>query len=141
MRVRLAAVSAPIRHAGIAFATLLLGAITRSAGTQTPADDFFDGIDHPAIAYHSIAPTDRVAQLARRIAAGTETLAYDNETGYLPALLRALDIPVSSQLAVFSRTSLQQAIISVIVHCTLPATRAREQLICPGGRNAFVMMY
>lgn len=91
---------------------MLLGASARSARTQTATDDFFDGIDHPAIGYHSIAPTDRVAQLARRLATGADTLEYDNDTGYLPALLRALDIPVTSQLAVFSKTSLQQAIIS-----------------------------
>jgi hypothetical protein len=105
-------VPAPFRIAAIALTALLLGTMARSAGTQTATDDFFDAIDHPAIAYRSATPTDRVGQLARRIAAGTETLLYDNDTGYLPALLRALDIPIASQLAVFSRTSLQQAIIS-----------------------------
>jgi hypothetical protein len=105
-------VPAAFRPATIAMTALLAGAMARSAATQTPADEFFDAIDHPAIAYHALPPTDRVSQLARRIAAGTETLAYDNQTGYLPALLRALDIPVASQLAVFSRTSLQQAIVS-----------------------------
>ncbi len=34
-------------------------------------------------------------------------MAHDSVVGYLPALLKALDIPVSSQTLVFSRTSLQ----------------------------------
>ena len=38
---------------------------------------------------------------------GAVTLAHDSVLGYLPALLAALDIPVSSQTLVFSRTSLQ----------------------------------
>lgn len=50
---------------------------------------------------------DPVAQLQARLDAGTATLAYDSVLGYLPALLRALDIPSSSQTLVFSRTSLQ----------------------------------
>src|SRR5688572_13400269 len=80
---------------------------TRAIATQTAPEDFFDAIDHPAIGYRSTVATDAVAQLARRLAAGTEPLAYHEETGYLPALLRALDVPVASQLVVFSRTSLQ----------------------------------
>lgn len=50
---------------------------------------------------------DPVASLQALIEAGEVTLAYDSVTGYLPALLAALDIPVSSQMLVFSRTSLQ----------------------------------
>ena len=34
---------------------------------------------------------------------------YDQTSGYLPALLKALDIPVSSQVLVFSKTSFQSA--------------------------------
>lgn len=50
---------------------------------------------------------DPVASLQALIEAGDVDLAYDSMTGYLPALLAALDIPVSSQALVFSRTSLQ----------------------------------
>jgi hypothetical protein len=102
-------VSGRFRVAATAMMALLLAAGVRSTGRQTP-DEYFDAIDHPSIGYRTQAPTERVAELARRIAAGTETLEYDDETGYLPALLKALDIPVASQLAVFSRTSLQQIV-------------------------------
>lgn len=50
---------------------------------------------------------DPVAELQQRLASGELTLAYDSLRGYLPSLLEALDIPVSSQTLVFSRTSLQ----------------------------------
>lgn len=50
---------------------------------------------------------DPIARLQARLDAGTLTLAHDSVLGYLPALLEALDIPPSSQMFVFSRTSLQ----------------------------------
>lgn len=50
---------------------------------------------------------DPIARLQARLDAGAVTLAHDSVLGYLPALLKALDIPVSSQVLVFSRTSLQ----------------------------------
>lgn len=53
------------------------------------------------------AQTDPVAELSRKIERGTLQLAFDPVTGYLPAVLKALDIPVESQMAVFSKTSVQ----------------------------------
>jgi hypothetical protein len=63
--------------------------------------------EHPAIAYSKATPTDRVAKLISSIERGDTNLVFDTEHGYLPALLKALDVPVSSQSLVFSRTSLQ----------------------------------
>jgi len=39
-------------------------------------------------------------------------LAYDNQFGYLPALLDELKVPRSSQMLVFSKTSLQRDYIT-----------------------------
>lgn len=50
---------------------------------------------------------DPIARLQLALDAGELTLAHDTTFGYLPALLDALEIPVSSQGLVFSRTSLQ----------------------------------
>jgi hypothetical protein len=75
-------------------------------------DEPFDAIDHPAIAYTTAPLTDPVTRLARRIQSGDVTLAFDGQSGYLRALLDALKIPVSSQMAVFSKTSLQRGIIA-----------------------------
>ena len=63
--------------------------------------------ENPAIAYSQSAPRDAVARLQKALDAGETSLAFDEEKGYLPALLEALKVPVSSQGLVFSRTSLQ----------------------------------
>ena len=57
--------------------------------------------------YSLPASRDPIAQLQVRIDAGEVALAHDSVLGYLPALLKVLNIPVSSQGLVFSRTSLQ----------------------------------
>jgi hypothetical protein len=53
-----------------------------------------------------------VAQFQERLAAGEARLAHAAPTGYLAAFLQALDVPVSSQVLVFSKTSLQQTKIT-----------------------------
>ena len=55
----------------------------------------------------SLASRDPIARLQAQLDSGTRTLRHDSTHGYLPALLEALAIPVSSQGLVFSRTSLQ----------------------------------
>src|SRR6185369_4494252 len=49
-----------------------------------------------------------VARLQQQVAAGTVTLQFDKRHGYLPAVLKALGIPESSQTLVFSKTSFQR---------------------------------
>ncbi len=53
------------------------------------------------------ATRDPIARLQAQLDAGEVVLAHDSVLGYLPALLKTLHIPVSSQGLVFSRTSLQ----------------------------------
>jgi hypothetical protein len=65
-----------------------------------PADD-------PAIQYRSRGDRNPVARLQEGITAGELRLGYDKAAGYLPALLKALKVPVSSQVLVFSKTSFQ----------------------------------
>jgi hypothetical protein len=64
--------------------------------------------EHPAIGYLTRPTTDRIGALSRAIADGTKTLARDPRTGYLRPLLDALNIPIESQLRVFSRTGVQR---------------------------------
>lgn len=63
--------------------------------------------EHEAIGYAHATPDDAVARLQKRIDAGEVKLDFDPDHGYLPAVLKALNVPVSSQGLVFSRTSLQ----------------------------------
>lgn len=59
------------------------------------------------IFYGSSEVHDPVAQLQDQIESGEVELLWDEEHGYLTSLLERLDIPVSSQMLVFSKTSFQ----------------------------------
>lgn len=59
------------------------------------------------IHYNTAPVNDRVQTLATKLSEGKVQLAYDQQHGYLKAVLEALDVPVSSQALVFSKTSFQ----------------------------------
>lgn len=63
--------------------------------------------EQPPIRYSATVPQDAVAQLEQRIARG-EIDFRGSEQDVLRTLLRALEIPVASQVVVFSKTSLQR---------------------------------
>ena len=63
--------------------------------------------DHAAIDYAKEPVTDRIVALQQRISSGQVKLEFDGAHGYLRAVLHALDVPVSSQVLVFSKTSFQ----------------------------------
>lgn len=63
--------------------------------------------ERPPIAYHDTPATDPVALLQQRLDAGEAELEYDEKRGYLPSVLRHLQVPTSSQMLVFSKTSFQ----------------------------------
>ena len=69
-------------------------------------------LDHTAIQYNTAAVTDRVAGLQRKLREGAATLKFDERHGYLSAVLKALNVPVSSQVLVYSKTSFQAPRIS-----------------------------
>jgi len=68
--------------------------------------------DHAAIQYFDRPSTDAVARLSEQIANGTVRLEFDKKFGYLPSMLKHLDVNVDSQMLVFSKTSFQAAKIS-----------------------------
>jgi hypothetical protein len=71
-----------------------------------------DDYERPPIAYSATPAKNVVSRLIERVERGEEKLAYDERFGYLRSLLDALDVPVSSQMLVFSKTSLQRNRIS-----------------------------
>lgn len=83
---------------------ILLFSTLALAATAARGQDF----EQPPINYSQAKPDNRVSQLFDQIAAGTKQLDFDERFGYLPALLAELDVPVSSQTLVFSKTSLQR---------------------------------
>lgn len=64
------------------------------------------------ISYQSTVASGPVAKLKMKIESGVSKLEYDTEHGYLRSLLEHLDIPISSQMLVFSKTSFQLRQIS-----------------------------
>ncbi|WP_372720384.1 hypothetical protein [Novipirellula sp.] len=77
--------------------------------TASAQRDSFEG---PPINYMTAATNDPVSKLAAEVEAGEVRLSYDPQHGYLKSVLEALDVPVSSQTLVFSKTSLQLRRIS-----------------------------
>jgi hypothetical protein len=61
------------------------------------------------IAYLTAPATDRVAALGADIEAGKVQLEYREGRGYLDSVLEALEVPASSQVLVFSKTSFQRS--------------------------------
>ena len=76
------------------------------------AGAFAQDIEAEPIRYSSATPKNAIASLQERLASGKARLEYEPEHGYLKSLLRALDVPESSQVLVFSKTSLQRERIS-----------------------------
>jgi hypothetical protein len=62
---------------------------------------------HPAIDYRSGALADPVTALQRELAAGQASLDFDGTPGFLRSLLARLNIPVESQMLLFSKTGIQ----------------------------------
>jgi len=62
---------------------------------------------HPAIDYRGGALADVVTALQRDLSAGSSPLAFDGTQGYLRALLSRLNVPVESQVLLFSKTGIQ----------------------------------
>jgi len=71
-----------------------------------------DENERPPIEYSRSTPDNCVSKLQSRMERGELRLEYSDQLGYLPSLLKALDVPVESQLLVFSKTSLQRHRIS-----------------------------
>jgi hypothetical protein len=103
----------PSAHAGAAFPRRRrLGVILIGWATLTAAMASGQDIERDPINYSASTPRNAITRLQDRLAAGTAKLEFDPEHGYLPSLLRALDVPQSSQMLVFSKTSLQRDRIS-----------------------------
>jgi len=63
--------------------------------------------NHRNVAYMTATPTDPVARLNERLRRGELRLEAEPTRGYLRSLLAALNVPVESQVLVFSKTSFQ----------------------------------
>lgn len=92
---------------------LIAGAVALSStagvtvAQQRRSGAFDQSINHPAIRYLT-ADTDTVVdRLNAKLRDGSAKLAFDPKTGYLESVLDLLDVPVESQVMVYTQTSLQ----------------------------------
>jgi len=91
-------------------------ALLFALGASLRAD--FQGSTHlmpfeeDTINYNNATPSGPVAQLQRRIESGQAKFKYDKDYGWLLSVLDELHVAKSSQMLVFSKTSLQRERIS-----------------------------
>ena len=98
-----------MKGVGRAFgAVLLLASALASASESAPALNAqrYDA-DYPTLNYAGPATHNAFARLQARLDRGELALDYSPSRGYLDALLKALNIDPSSQVLVYSKTSLQ----------------------------------
>ena len=97
------------RPAGVVFLCFLL-----TLSNTAPGQSDFQGAQHPVpfhdepVDYGNLETTGPIARLVKRLEAGKSKLHYDEQWGWLPSLLKELDVPISSQMLLFSKTSLQR---------------------------------
>ena len=92
----------------IANATVNTISIVLALMLSSPCAKASDDYEEPPIRYSTVEPTDPVAKIRQRLAAGTFDFdrSGDQKT-YLRSVLKELEIPEASQVLVFSKTSLQ----------------------------------
>lgn len=73
-----------------------------------PAVSRGEDFDGPPIHYATAKPENIVTWLQQRLDGGDAKLTFTDDHGYLPAVLKELKIPTSSQMLVFSKTSMQR---------------------------------
>jgi len=71
-----------------------------------------DDFERPPILYSKARPSNAIERLQEKIDSGAMQLPFHDERGYLSAILRELQVPRSSQVLVFSKTSMQRQHIS-----------------------------
>jgi hypothetical protein len=92
-------------------AALILGAACACGNSPRLRAGSLD-IELPPHRYSERTPSDRFTAMREALEAGRVALDRSNERAFLSDLLEALEIPASSQLLVFSTTSLQLSRIS-----------------------------
>ena len=82
-------------------ALLVIASVTVSLGQR--GVPFRGSRDHPAIAYSTGPAHNGITELNQQLREGVVTLEATGSSGYLRSVLTALDISLTSQVAVFHR--------------------------------------
>lgn len=86
--------------------TLLAALLASPVAAQTT--DY----DQPPILYSKSTPDTAITRLQSRLDKGQAKLDFTDDHGFLASVLKELDVPLSSQVLVFSKTSLQRSRIA-----------------------------
>ena len=76
-------------------------------GQERRTGAFDQSINHPAIKYLTADTNTAVDRLNQKLRDGSAKLVFDEQTGYLKSVLELLQVPVESQVLVYTQTSLQ----------------------------------
>lgn len=85
--------------------------LAQPARAQTPFSGYYPLLDTNVIQYLTTPPNDPVARLQRCLERGDAKLKFETRHGYLLSVLQQLNVPLSSQGLVFSKTSFQLQLI------------------------------
>jgi hypothetical protein len=111
-RKNLAALCSKAAINGLRVSRWLAAILVFSGLTALAENVAYREIDAPPHLYHQRKPQDKFSKLTSSFESGAIELDRTSEKAFLVSLLKALEVPVSSQMLVFSTTSLQLSLIS-----------------------------
>ena len=85
---------------------VLAGLVLSVSGGPALAQN--DDFEREPINYSKTTPDNALSRLQQRLDSGKTVPVYEDQMGYLRWLLRELQVPESSQMLVFSKTSVQR---------------------------------
>jgi hypothetical protein len=91
----------------IAGTVALASTVAVTTGQQRRSGAFDQSINHPSIKYLTADTNTVVDQLNAKLRDGSAKLVFDEKTGYLKSVLDLLNVPIESQVMVYTQTSLQ----------------------------------
>jgi hypothetical protein len=99
-------------RAAVAVAPLLCLCACQGAKDGSTSADLPYAKEFPAMAYAASRPEGKLGRFAASVMSGDAALRYDPDRGYLDAVLAQLEIDPSSQVLVYSRTSVQGRLVT-----------------------------
>lgn len=91
----------------------LCSTVVVAIGQERRTGAFDQSINHPAIKYLTADTDTEVDRLNQKLRDGSAKLAFEEKTGYLKSVLELLQVPVESQVLVYTQTSLQAQYIKM----------------------------
>ena len=120
---------------------LLVALLCLMTASLVLAESSYKDIYQPPHNYFQSTPKDRFTLLKNDLESGRIALDHSSEKAFVVSLLKVLGIPVSSQMLVFSTTSLQLSLISPSNPRALYFTDDLYLGYVPGGRIEVCLLY